>query len=62
MLRRLVPLLAIPLLIAPASAFAAKRHPAQGVIHARPAVHYYRAKPAHPTLTQAPRHGREAQT
>ena len=58
--RRLVLLLALPLIALSAGGAMAKRHPVQRTIRPRIAVHYYRAKPAHRTFTQVPHHPREA--
>lgn len=54
--RRLALLLALPLAALSMSAATAKRHPMQHTIQPRAAVHYYHPKPAHPTLTLAPRY------
>jgi hypothetical protein len=59
MLRRLAPLLAIPLLVASTGAYAAKPHPVQRTIVPRSAVHYYRAKPPRSAFTQAHHHARQ---
>jgi hypothetical protein len=53
MLYRLACLVALMLAVSSVSSAMAKRHPAQRTITPRIAVHYYRAKPAHRTFTQA---------